>query len=259
MSDALSDDGHGFWRFCPRDVSAYSLVCAQDAAVYTDLESGASMIVRRQDDKYTLVSSLTTSTRFQVPKYQFPDFLLQENCVAWTAYITNRRQIPDFKDNKILRKVNLSNDLSVQTRTDRNTMQLELPLLRHYISSFLIPHYPVSFVSWHPPPTPTFQQGLFQHEEEQWHVEPLDRVRRHGGSGTKSHTLYKGLPNVESANFIGDAIEDPDRKFSFFFKMDWWTRFHYRFEVALVTYSSFYIYQSFVSSISARCWWVLKL
>ena len=27
MSDALSDDGHGFWRFCPRDVSAYSLVC----------------------------------------------------------------------------------------------------------------------------------------------------------------------------------------------------------------------------------------
>ena len=27
MSDALSDDGHGFWRFCPRDVSALSLVC----------------------------------------------------------------------------------------------------------------------------------------------------------------------------------------------------------------------------------------
>ena len=27
MSDALSDDGHGFWRFCPRDVSAYSIVC----------------------------------------------------------------------------------------------------------------------------------------------------------------------------------------------------------------------------------------
>ena len=30
MSDALSDDGHGFWRFCPRDVSAYSLVCGID-------------------------------------------------------------------------------------------------------------------------------------------------------------------------------------------------------------------------------------
>ena len=29
MSDALSDDGHGFWRFCPRDVSAYSLVCEE--------------------------------------------------------------------------------------------------------------------------------------------------------------------------------------------------------------------------------------
>ena len=27
MSDALSNDGHGFWRFCPRDVSALSLVC----------------------------------------------------------------------------------------------------------------------------------------------------------------------------------------------------------------------------------------
>ena len=30
MSDALSDDGHGFWRFCPRDVSAFSLVCGFD-------------------------------------------------------------------------------------------------------------------------------------------------------------------------------------------------------------------------------------
>ena len=52
MSDVLSDDGHGFGRFCPRDVSAFSLICGQDSEYY-DLKCSLTVLVKlREHDAY---------------------------------------------------------------------------------------------------------------------------------------------------------------------------------------------------------------
>ena len=57
MSDALSDDGHGFWRFCPRDVSAYSLVCGS-------LSLASLVILTRSSVDWSLKWSISPRSLF---------------------------------------------------------------------------------------------------------------------------------------------------------------------------------------------------
>ena len=57
------------------------------------------------------------------------------------------------------------------------------------------------------------QRGSFQHGNTEWHLEPLDRMRRQAGDG-ETHRLFPGPPpNAETISFVGDAIEDNERKF----------------------------------------------
>ncbi|KAK3773404.1 hypothetical protein RRG08_067123 [Elysia crispata] len=50
-------------------------------------------------------------------------------------------------------------------------------------------------------------QGSFLHDQEEWHLEPVERATR-GAGGRKSHRLMKGRPNVETISFAGDAYVD---------------------------------------------------
>ena len=58
---------------------------------------------------------------------------------------------------------------------------------------------------------PIPQQGSFLHDQEEWHLEPVERATR-GAGGRKSHRLMKGRPNVETISFAGDAYVDDERE-----------------------------------------------
>ncbi|RUS85439.1 hypothetical protein EGW08_006830 [Elysia chlorotica] len=56
-------------------------------------------------------------------------------------------------------------------------------------------------------------QGSFVHDQAEWHLEPLSRVRRQA-DGNVSHRLLAEPPDEETISYVGDAIEDEEPEYS---------------------------------------------
>ncbi|KAK3792286.1 hypothetical protein RRG08_007364 [Elysia crispata] len=54
-------------------------------------------------------------------------------------------------------------------------------------------------------------KGTILSDQAEWNVEPVDITRRQSG-GVKSHRLLAEHPNAEIISYLGDAIEDDERK-----------------------------------------------